>query len=109
MGQGQGPGNHLADQPSGFRPHDHISHLQRPLADRAVFQGPQTESESENLRRHHRKCAVYTDLDSIDRHVVNQIPQLQGQIRLVAVEPGGFSSLEPVYLSGFMGMDRPSF
>ena len=38
----------------------------------------------------------------------DQVPQLQGQIRLVAVEPCGVSALESVYLPGFMGLDRPS-
>jgi hypothetical protein len=74
----------------------------------AVFQGPQAESESEDFCRHNGKCFAYPDLDSIDRHAANQVSWFQVQIRLVAVEPGGLSPLESVYLPGFMGMDRSS-
>ena len=108
MGQEPEPGNRLADQPPGIRPYDHIGHLQGPMADRTVFQGPQAESKGEDIRRYHRECAVHSDLDSIDRHAADQVPQLQGQIWLVAVKPRGLSPLEPVYLQRFMGVDRPS-
>ena len=69
----------------------------------------QIEPESENICRDQRKCSLYTDLDSIDRHFVGQVSSVQGQIRLVPVEPGGLFTLEPFYIQELMGLDRQAF
>lgn len=48
-------------------------------------------------------------LDSTDSHAHDKISSVQVQIQMVAVEPGCISSVEPVYLPGFMGVDRQPF
>ena len=76
------------------------------LADRTFLQGLETESESQNLCEHQRECPVYPDLDSINRHVADQISSVQIQDQLVTIELGGLLTMEPFYLQGFMGLDR---
>src|SRR5262245_16039912 len=59
------PGNDCsADQPFEFWRFHHCGHSPPTLADRSVFQNPQTEFENQNLRRHFRKRPAHPDLDS---------------------------------------------
>ena len=46
------------------------------------------------------------NLDSTGINFVDQIPAIQVQVRLVAIEPGCAITMEPVYLQCVMGLDR---
>jgi glycosyltransferase involved in cell wall biosynthesis len=63
--------------------------------------------ENQDLCRDQRKRSLHSDLDSIDCHAADQVPSVQIQVRMVAIESGGLPALEPLYLQGYMGMDRP--
>ena len=45
-------------------------------------------------------------MDSTDHHAADQVPTIQIGFQLVSVELGGISSVEYVYLSGFVEVDR---
>ena len=89
----------LADQSDGVRSHHHRCYLQRALANRTVFQGPQAKSNRQDLRRHQRERPPHPDLDSLDRPAPVEMaaPPLQGQ--LVFVQSGLDAAPQPVYLS----------
>ncbi len=99
LGRRQRAGDRSAHQPARLRRDHHRRHLQGALADRAVLQGPQAESEGEDLRRHQRKRAAHSDLDSPDRDAAAEVaaPPVAGQ--LVVVQSGLAAAAEPLYLS----------
>lgn len=76
------------------------------MADRDLFQDDQTESEDQDLCGNLSKCASDPDLDSIDRSIDSEVPEVPVSVSVVAVEPGGDAALQLVYLQGFMGMDE---
>ena len=76
------------------------------MEDRTVLQGLETKFEGQDLCRYQRKRPFHPDLDSIDRDAADQVPSVQIQVLLVAVEHGGFFTVESFYLPGLMGMDR---
>ena len=67
--------------------------------DRTVFQGAQTESQTEELRGHQRKRLAHPDLDSLDRYPAAEMaaPSLEGQV--VPVQSRLHVTAEPLYLS----------
>ena len=46
-----------------------------------------------------------TDLDSTHRDTSHKVPSIQIQIWVVIIQSGRISSVEPLYLPLFMGMD----
>jgi hypothetical protein len=50
--------------------------------------------------------ALHPDLDSIDRGLDPEVPQVSIPVPMVPVEPGGDAAVQPVHLQGLMGMDR---
>jgi len=72
------------------------------------FKALKQKPEGQNLRGTSENALLHSNLDSIDCHVADQVPSVQIQIWMVTVESGGFPALEPLYLQGSMGMDRPS-
>ena len=79
----------LPRRPAGVR-RDDRRHLSRPLADRAVFQGPQAEPASEDLRGHLGERAEDPDLDGADRDFAAALPQAAGALGLELVQSGRF-------------------
>ena len=78
------------DQSPGAGGCDDRRHLSRPLADRAVFQGPQAEPASEDLRGHLGERAEDPDLDGADRDFAAALPQAAGALGLELVQSGRF-------------------
>ena len=98
--------NRSFDQSSRVRAIHHIRNLQGPLANRIVLKSFETKSEGQNLCWNQRKRSLHPNLDSINLHVIDQVPPVQIQVQMVTVEYGGFFRVEPFYLQGFMAMDR---
>ena len=88
-----------------FRLHDSRRDLQGALANRTVLQGPQAESDREDLRWHQRERPPHPDLDSLDclAPVEMAASPLQGQ--LVSVQSGIDDAVQPVYLSRIDELD----
>ncbi len=63
--------------------------VQATLANRAVFQGAQTESAGENLRRDFRERPENSGLDRAHCHAADQVSAAPGYLRLVIVKFGG--------------------
>src|SRR5579871_6363085 len=80
-------GNHRATHQSPeFRCFHGRRHLPPALADRSLFQDPQTEPESQNVRRYFRKCLADPDLDSTHRDVAAALASLSVQKELVVLQ-----------------------
>jgi len=73
LGCRSGARNRPAHKPAGFWGHHDCRHLQRALANRAVFQGAEAEPDRKDLRRKQRKRLAHPDLDSLDRPSVAQM------------------------------------
>jgi len=103
-GQGERPVHRPAHQPPRLRRDDHLGDLQGPLADRAVLQGAQAESEGQDLRGHQRERAAHPDLDSTHRPAADQVDEAPVPGGLVPVPDGRRPSLEPLCLPRFAGL-----
>jgi len=79
-------------------------HLQGTLADRVVFQSPETESSGENLCGDERERRSNADLDSIDRYADVEVPATEEPDRLEPISFGRHVTDEPVDLPRFVGL-----
>src|ERR1019366_3849697 len=68
-----------------------------------VFQGPETDSESEVVPGHQRQCGQDPDLDGADRHADPEVPADEVQLWLVAPQSGTAAAPATVHLQGLVG------
>ena len=74
------------------------------MADRAVFQGAETESQDQDLCGDKCQCSEDPDMDGTDRHADPEIPSAKVTVQLVFVELGVLIEDESVYPPGPVGM-----
>jgi hypothetical protein len=76
------------------------------VADIDLFQDDPAESEDQDFCGNLSECASDPDVNSIDRSVDSEVPEVPVRVPVIAVEPGGDAALQLFYLQGFMGMDE---
>jgi len=74
------------------------------VADRDLFQGAEAVPEGQNLRGDQRERREGADLDSIDRDAAAEVPPDEGNLEMEPVESGSIAPVQPVDLSGFVGV-----
>ena len=62
-----------------------------------LFQGPETESEDQDLRRYLSQRRQDPGLDGADRHAAAALPAAEVKVGLVALQPRGAIAHEPVH------------
>src|ERR1019366_1762597 len=73
-----------------------------------VFQGPETDSESEVVPGHQRQCGQDADLDCFDRHADLEVPADEVQLWLVALQSCGSAAPATVHIQRFVGVAQQS-
>ena len=73
-----------------------------------VFQGTETNSQSEVVPGHQRQCSQDADMDGINRHADPEISANEIQLRLVAFQSGRSAAPTAVHLQRLVGMAQHS-
>ena len=71
-----------------IRRDDHRRHLQGPLAGGVVFQGAETELEDQDVCGDQRQRGQDPGVDGVDRHLGAEVPAIEIDVQLVAIESG---------------------
>ena len=73
-----------------------------------VFQGAETNRQSEVVPGHQRQCRQDADLDRFDRHAHFEVPADEVQLWLVAFQSGGPAAPATVHLQGLVDVAQQS-
>src|ERR1017187_4844795 len=73
-----------------------------------VFQGTETNSQSEVIPGHQRQCSQDADMDGTNRHADPEVSANEIQLRLVAFQSGRSAATTAVHLQRLVGMAQHS-
>ncbi len=83
---------------------NHISNLQRSLADRTIFQSSQAATQSKELCGHLQECSAVSIMDSFDSLSATLLFKVHVKVLLVLIYPVFDSTDQPIFEKKSMGL-----